>query len=218
MITPRGTRTQMVVRGIYKDTTFLGGYLIPIETYRKAMGTNDDNFLLVSGPGTPDELKASLKTGLSQFAGVKVQTRDDIEAANQKNVNQLVGLLYGLLALSVIISIFGIVNTLVLSIFERTREIGLLRAIGMSRRQIRRMIRYESILTAVIGALLGLVLGVFLAWIVTEALSSEGLQFALPVGQLIPFLLFAIVVGVFAAILPARRASRLDVLEALAYE
>jgi putative ABC transport system permease protein len=218
MITPRGSHTQMVVRGIYKDSTLLSGYMIPIDTFRKAMGTNTDTYLLVSGSGTPDEVKASLKTGLTEFVGLQIQTRTDLEAQNQKNVNQIVALLYGLLALSVIISIFGIVNTLVLSIFERTREIGLLRAIGTTRWQIRRMIGYESILTAVIGALLGLVLGIFLAWIVTQALSSEGLQFSIPVGQLILFLVFAVLVGIVAAILPARRASRLDVLEALAYE
>jgi putative ABC transport system permease protein len=120
--------------------------------------------------------------------------------------------------MSVIISAFGIVNTLTLSIFERTRELGLLRAVGMTRRDVRRMVRYESVITAVFGALLGLVLGLFFAFVVIQAIGSEGLTFSLPIGQIVSLMIFAIVVGVVAAIFPARRASRLDVLRALAYE
>jgi putative ABC transport system permease protein len=218
MITPKGTRTGLVVRGIYKDQGFLGGYLLPLSTWRAAAGTNEDNFLLVSGSGSPDVLKLRIKAALRDFSGIKVQTKQDIEAENQSNVNGLLILLYVLLAFSVLISIFGIVNTLVLSIFERTREIGLLRAIGTSRWQIRKMITYESVLTSLIGAVLGLVVGIFLAWIMTLALSDLGLQFALPYGQLVVFFVVAAVFGVIAAIFPARRAARLNVLEALAYE
>ena len=123
-----------------------------------------------------------------------------------------------LLALSVIVSLFGIINTLVLSIFERTRELGMLRAVGMTRRQVRRMIRHESIVTALIGAALGIAVGVFLAALVTQALSSQGIVFAVPVDPLVFFVVAAIVVGILAAILPARRAARLNVLEALQYE
>jgi len=110
------------------------------------------------------------------------------------------------------------VNTLVLSVFERTREIGMLRAIGMTRRQVRRMVRQESIITALIGAGLGLPLGVFLAAVLTKALSSEGVGFSLPVGSLIAFTVVAIAAGIAAAIIPARRAAKLDILNALHYE
>ena len=120
--------------------------------------------------------------------------------------------------MSVLISVFGIVNTLTLSIHERTRELGLLRAVGMSRRDVRRMIRYESVITACFGALLGLVLGLFFSFVVIEALSEEGIGFSLPIGQVVGLLVFAIAVGVLAAILPARRAAKLDVLEAISYE
>ena len=124
-----------------------------------------------------------------------------------------------LLALSVLISLFGIVNTLVLSVFERTRELGMLRAVGMSRRQVRRMIRHESVVTALIGAVLGTAAraGCWPA-LVTYALSDEGLRYSVPVGTLVAFAIVAVLAGVVAAILPARRASRLNVLGALQYE
>jgi ABC-type antimicrobial peptide transport system permease subunit len=122
------------------------------------------------------------------------------------------------LALSVIVSLFGIVNTLVLTVFERTREIGMLRAVGMTRRQTRRMIRHESVVTSLIGAALGIVVGFFLAILTTRALSSNGVVFAVPYSTIAIFVLAAIVVGIVAAIWPARRAARLNVLEALQYE
>ncbi len=123
-----------------------------------------------------------------------------------------------LLALAVIVSLFGIVNTLVLSTFERTRELGTLRAVGMTRRQVRRMVRHESVITALIGAGLGIAVGLGLAAIVTSVFSDEGLTFAVPAGSLIVLTIVAALAGVLAAIVPARRASRLDVLTALAYE
>jgi len=130
----------------------------------------------------------------------------------------LLAMLYVLLGFSVVASLFGMVNTMVLSVFERTREIGMLRTIGMTRRQARRMIRHESVITALIGAVLGLSLGLFLAGLVTKALSKYDVQFAIPAAELVGFTLVAVVAGVAAAILPARRASRLNVLEALQYE
>ena len=127
-------------------------------------------------------------------------------------------MLYVLLGFSVIVSLFGMVNTMVLSVFERTREIGMLRTIGMTRRQARRMIRHESIITALIGAALGLGLGLFLAALVTQAVSMDGLPLAVPVPTLAAFTLLAVLAGIGAAIMPARRASRLNVLDALQYE
>ena len=138
---------------------------------------------------------------------------------NQTSVmNSLLNLLYVLLALSVVISLFGMINTLVLSVWERTREVGMLRAVGMSRRQTRRMVRHESVVTALIGAGLGLPLGVALAAAVTHALSRFGVAFAVSVPSLAAFTAVAILAGLLAAIAPARRASKLNVLSALQYE
>jgi len=130
----------------------------------------------------------------------------------------MTNLLYVLLALSVVVSLFGMVNTLVLSVFERTRELGMLRAVGLTRRQARRMVRHESVITALIGAALGLPLGILLAASVTHALGRYGVSFSLPVVSIVAFTVTAIVAGILAAVAPARRASRLDVLAALQYE
>jgi putative ABC transport system permease protein len=123
-----------------------------------------------------------------------------------------------MLALAVIVSLFGSVNTLVLSTFERTRELGMLRAVGMTRRQVRRMVRQESIITAVLGAVMGIVVGLGLAGIATALLADEGIVYSIPTGSLVVFVVVAVFAGMAAAILPARRASRLDVLQALQYE
>jgi putative ABC transport system permease protein len=134
-------------------------------------------------------------------------------------VNKLLLLVYVLLALSVIVSLVGIVNTLILSIYERTRELGMMRAIGTSRSQIRQMIRYESLITAMIGGVLGLLIGVVGAVLVTIfALSGSGYVVSIPVGTLLVLLVAAAFAGLIAAQAPARRAARLDVLQALASE
>jgi putative ABC transport system permease protein len=123
-----------------------------------------------------------------------------------------------LLGLAVFISLIGVINTLGLSVYERTRELGMLRAIGMSRRQVRTMIRYEAVITALIGAILGLIIGVVFAALIAQPLKAEGFTLSYPVGTLIGILVVAALLGVIAAIIPARRASRLDVLESLQYE
>ena len=147
-----------------------------------------------------------------------VQTKSEFIQLREKEIRDLLSLLYVLLALSLVVSLLGMVNTLVLSVFERTRELGLLRAIGMTRRQARRMIRHESVITALIGAALGMPLGIFLAALVTQALRNEGVVFSLPAATLAVFALVAVVAGILAAVAPARRAARLNVLEALQYE
>jgi ABC-type antimicrobial peptide transport system permease subunit len=145
-----------------------------------------------------------------------VQTHKQFVDNQISGLNSILNILYVLLLLSVIVSLFGIVNTLLLTVFERTREIGMLRAIGMTRRQVRSMIRYESVITAVIGGVLGIVLGVVLGGLLVARVDFIG--FSVPWVSLVVFAVLAVVVGLFAAIFPARRAARLNVLAALQYE
>jgi putative ABC transport system permease protein len=159
---------------------------------------------------------AALEKALAVFPNAKAQTREKFIDNQISGLNSVLNILYVLLALSVIVSLFGIVNTLVLTVFERTRELGMLRAIGMTRRQARRMIRHESVITALIGGVLGIILGVVLGAMLVARI--DFIEFSLPTVQLIVFAVAAIVVGIVAAIFPARRAARLNVLEALQYE
>ncbi len=178
---------------------------------------NEMAFVNIQG-GVTDANTAALNKAVAGFADAKIQTHQQFKANFEKPLNGILSLLYVLLALSVIVSLFGIVNTLVLTVFERTREIGMLRAVGLTRRQTRRMIRHEAIVTSLIGAVLGIVVGFFLAILVTHALSDEGIVFAVPWLSLVFFVIAAIIVGLLAAIWPARRAANLNVLEALQYE
>ena len=166
--------------------------------------------------GVDDANQTALDSALQDFPNAKVQTRQEFVDNQISGLNSVLNILYILLALSVLVSFFGIVNTLVLTVFERTREIGMLRAVGMTRRQVRRMIRHESIITSAIGGILGILLGIALGALLVARV--DFIDFTLPVTQLIIFAVAAIVVGIIAAIFPARRAARLNVLQALQYE
>lgn len=222
VLTPNGTTLDLVVKGIYHAPPFwqmLGSIAIPQQTFDGAF-TNPRNlytFVTVDG-GASSEAQAALEASLVGFPTVVLDTKDGFVSSQQDAISPLLNLLYVLLALSVIVSLFGIVNTLVLAVFERTRELGMLRAIGMTRRQVRSMIRYESVITALIGAALGMVVGIALAALTTGALRSEGLVFSVPIGSLVVFGIVGVLAGIVAAIFPARRAARLNVLEALQYE
>ena len=209
-----GTELDLVVRGIERspvmDVMALGPVTISRAAYDGAFA-NDRNAYLFAGGGDPAR-------ALAVFPDTKVLTRDAYVAAQLEMVDSLLAIFYVLLALAVIVSLFGIVNTLVLATFERTRELGTLRAVGMTRRQVRRMVRHESVITALIGATLGMAVGLGLAALVTTLLADEGLTFAVPAGSLVGFTAVAVVAGVLAAVLPARRAARTNVLAALAYE
>jgi putative ABC transport system permease protein len=178
---------------------------------------NAFTFIEVSGDPTP-QTTAALRAALADFPDLVLDTEAGWVEERASGVDMLLNLFYVLLALSVLVSLFGMVNTLILSVFERTRELGMMRAVGMTRRQVRRMVRSESVITALIGAALGLPVGLFMAGLMAIVLSSEGVGFAVPWATLVVFTLVAVVAGVLAAIVPARRAARLDVLRALQYE
>jgi putative ABC transport system permease protein len=173
------------------------------------------SFVLMRGGQTAAN-EAALDRTLKDFPNAKAATRQKFIDNQISGLSSVLNILYVLLALSVVVSLFGIVNTLVLTVFERTREIGMLRAIGMTRRQVRRMIRHESVITALIGAAIGIALGIVLAVLLIARV--DFIVLSVPVGQLVVFAIASIFVGIIAAIFPARRAARLNVLEALQYE
>jgi len=209
-----GTQLDLVVRGIehspVMDVMGLGPVTVSPAAYHRAFENTKAMYTLSSG-GDP-------APALTGFADTKVRTTQAFIDEQLQMISQLMAIFYVLLALAVIVSLFGIVNTLVLATFERTRELGTLRAVGMTRRQVRRMVRHESIITALIGAALGMGLGLVLAAVVTSVFSDAGLAFAVPAGSLLVLAIVAMIAGVLAAVLPARRAARTNVLVALAYE
>jgi putative ABC transport system permease protein len=212
---------EFVIRGIYEGSPFyplLGTMSVSREAFDALYDRPRNRFTLLNVEGDEEEAKPAVEAALEGFPDTRVFTRPEWIEKEDEEIQQFLLLLYVLLALSVIISLFGMVNTLALSVFERTRELGMLRAVGMTRRQTRRMIRHESVITALIGAALGLPLGIFLAGLVTRALGQYDLRFDLPVGQLIVLTVVAVVAGLLAAITPARRAAKLDPLRALQYE
>jgi putative ABC transport system permease protein len=213
------TRT-FTVKGIFDPPTGgspFGPVTISAATWDKENPQPKDlyTFLKITG-GENDANQAAIERALDGYPNAKVQTRQQFIDNQISGLNSVLNILYVLLALSVIVSLFGIVNTLVLTVFERTREIGMLRAIGLTRRQTRRMIRHESVITALIGAFVGIVLGLILAGLLIAKV--DFLIFSFPTTQVIVFAIAAIIVGILAAIFPARRAAKLNPLEALHYE
>ena len=215
---PKGERGSVVVRGVYdppEASPLLADVLVTQKAFDSVYSQPKNSFTFLSADAGS---AAAIKAAADGYGDAKYHTGAAYPKDATKDMATVLAMLYVLLGFSVIVSLFGMVNTMVLSVFERTREIGMLRTIGMTRRQARRMIRHESVITALIGTALGLGLGLFLAGLVTKAVDMEGLPFSVPVPTLAAFTLVAVLAGIGAAILPARRASRLNVLEALQYE
>jgi putative ABC transport system permease protein len=217
---PSGRSADLHIEGTHGDST-LGSYVISEATWDRLEGGTNAAMVLVKLDGgvTLDGGKTAVEKALTGFPSLSVNTTSDQIASAEAQVDSFLVLFTALLGLALLIAVLGIANTLALSIVERTREIGLLRAVGMSRRQVRWMIRDESIVTSLFGALVGSALGLALGWIIVTTFSDQGLSaFSVPVGQVGMWLALSSLAGVAAAALPARKASRLDVLHAIAYE
>jgi putative ABC transport system permease protein len=217
---PNGDTRTFRIRGIF-DPPSGGSPFGPVTISAAAWDAevprpkNLYSFVKMTG-GATDANQATLDAALADFPNAKAQDRETFIDNQIAALSSILNILYVLLALSIVVSLFGIVNTLVLTVFERTREIGMLRAIGMTRRQVRRMIRHESVITSLIGAAIGIVLGIVLAALLIARV--DFIEFTFPTSQVIVFAIAAILVGILAAIFPARRAAKLNPLEALHYE
>jgi putative ABC transport system permease protein len=208
----------MRVGGIFKANQLIGHYLVGSQFFLAHFDNESPIAVLLATDGSAATEQA-VKRALVGYPNLKIQSRAEYEQAQRNMVNQLLGLVYALLALAVIIALIGVVNTLMLSVFERTHEIGLLRAVGMKRVQIRAMIRSESVILSVFGAVIGIIVGTLLGVALSWSLKAQGItNISVPVTSLIIFLVLAAVLGLIAASWPARRAARLDVLAAIAAE
>ncbi len=215
-------RPAFTVAGIFESKVGVFGSVlvtqaVMAEAFLQSQDTAD--FVILEPAADAAKVQAVLTATTERaFPTAEVLNQQELREEREKQIDSIVQLFYVLLGLAVVISLIGVANTLALSIYERTRELGMLRAIGMSRRQVRSMIRYEAVITALIGAILGLALGVVFAALIAQPLKAEGFTLSYPIGTLIGILALAALAGVVAAIVPARRASRLDVLKSLQYE
>ena len=214
-----GTQQTLRLAGIYKPTALIDGIQANRDDYRAATGDDSANVVFVMGePGTDQSaLRSGLEAATAGNPLMQVQSVDDVKEQAGSQVNTLLSLVYGLLVLSVVIAVLGVINTMAMSVLERTREIGLLRAVGLTRRQSRSMIRRESVLISLLGALLGIASGLVIGVFLQRALAPTGIEeLAIPWLNLAVFFVLAAVIGVVAALAPARRAARMDVLGAIA--
>jgi putative ABC transport system permease protein len=209
--------SRLRVGGIFQPNALIGSYLVGDRYFLDHFNNPLPVAVLVQVKNGSQLTTAALDRGLHAYPNLKIQTRAGFEKSQRAQVNQLLGLVYALLALAVVIALIGIVNTLMLSVFERTHEIGLLRAVGMKRRQVRSMIRSESVILSVFGAIIGIVVGTALGTAFSASLKQQGItDIVIPGGSLVVFLILAALLGLGAASWPARRAGKLDVLTAIA--
>jgi putative ABC transport system permease protein len=209
----------MRIGGIFKANPLIGSYLVGAGFFRSHFHNPLPVAVLISAQPGAGHVERAINNYLGVYPNVGVQSRAQFEQAQQATVNQELGLVYVLLALAIVVALIGIVNTLMLSVFERTHELGLLRAVGMKRRQVRAMIRSEALIIALFGAIIGVIIGTGLGVAFAASLKQQGItEIAIPYASLIGFLVLAALLGLAAASWPARRAAKLDVLAAIAVE
>jgi putative ABC transport system permease protein len=214
-----GTEQQIEVGGIYDDANIAGNWLVGLSTLQAASTAVPTDFFIgakIAEGVSIEDARAAVEKVALDFPSAEVQDQAEFQQAQEDQLNQLLIIIYGLLIISIAIAVLGIANTMALSVFERTREFGLLRAVGMSKRDLKRSIRWEAVIVAVFGASLGIIVGIPLGLAVTTALPSTFVTTTVvPVSTIITILIASIIVGVVAAIGPARRAAKLNVLDAI---
>jgi putative ABC transport system permease protein len=224
---PQGGARDLTIAAVYKNQNFLGEwsirFMINQDVFDEGFQPPQRDWYVLAnardGSSAADLIDAADRALAEPFPNAAVRTQSGYKDAQESELDTLLNVFVALLLLSELIALLGIVNTLFLSVYERTREIGLLRAVGMSRRQVRRMVRGESVVITLIGCVLGLLIGLLWAWAVVSALSGQGISsVAIPPRDLLLFVIISAIAGFLAALLPAWRASRLDVLEAIAHE
>jgi putative ABC transport system permease protein len=218
--TETGLGAPVVVAGIYRDPALLQGFVLPVAHFDRLFAQRELAAVFVRlGPGASAGAAATaLRHSLRPFPGVIIRSLAQLRNAVGGRVHALVLLLYAFLALSVLLALLSIVNTLTLSIHSRTRELGLLRAVGMTPAQASAMIRFESLITGILGTVVGTIVGLAISWVVAHALTAQGIAFAVPWLVVVAALVLGILAGLLAALIPAARAARIDVLAAIAYE
>jgi putative ABC transport system permease protein len=218
---PATGERELEVAAVYSENGLIGDWVVSLDTYDANVAQELDTFVLVKVAEGADvaAVQSDLDAALASFPNVQVQDQAAFRDQYATFLNQVLNLVTGLLFFAVIIALFGVANTLYLSIYERTRELGLLRAVGLTRRQTRSMVRWEAVIISAMGALFGVVVGIGFGWALQQALAPQGFsELGIPTAQLVVYVVIAAVLGVVFAMSPARRAAKLDVLQAIAYE
>jgi len=216
-----GRKQELSVAGVYQGNEMIQGIIMDNATLAPHQtDTADMQVMLKTSSGTSDAVKDRLEKALGDNPAIKVQDKKDLSNDIAQMFTLMLNMLYGLLAMAVIVAVLGVINTLAMSVFERSQEIGMLRAIGLDRKGIKRMVRLESLVISLFGGVLGIGLGVFFGWAAGELLGSKmsTYELVLPWARMGVFLLLAATVGVLAALWPARRAARLNMLDAIKSE
>jgi putative ABC transport system permease protein len=218
MFFPETGEQTLQVAAIYDTTEPMGAYSIALSAFDANVSQHVDNAVLISNaPGVSStEMRSAIEHTLKAYPTAVLHTKQEFKGSIANEINKILNLVYVLLAMALLIALFGIANTLALSVYERTREFGLLRAVGMSRSQVRSTVRWESVLIALLGTTLGTAIGIGFGWALVQAMNGQGItHFVVPVSELSVIAALAAGAAVVAAALPARRAARLDVLKAI---